>query len=59
MARGFIEALWAYHISKHGATKVTPFELVYGQEAVLSVEVNLVLIGWPSKIISMPLFIII
>jgi hypothetical protein len=59
MARGFIEALWAYHISKHGATKVTPFELVYGQEVVLSVEVNLVLIGWPSKIISMPLFIII
>jgi hypothetical protein len=59
MARGFIEALWAYHIYKHGATKVTPFELVYGQEAVLSVEVNLVLIGWPSKIISMPLFIII
>jgi transposase InsO family protein len=24
------EALWAYHISRHGATKVTPFELVYG-----------------------------
>jgi hypothetical protein len=23
------EALWAYHISKHSATKVTPFELVY------------------------------
>src|SRR5512141_1641912 len=29
------EALWAHRISKHGATKVTPFELVYGQEAVL------------------------
>ena len=28
-------------ISRHGATKVTPFELVYGQEAVLPVEVNL------------------
>jgi hypothetical protein len=28
-------------ISKHSATKVTPFELVYGQEAVLPVEVNL------------------
>jgi hypothetical protein len=26
---------------KHGVTKVTPFELVYGQEAMLSVEVNL------------------
>jgi transposase InsO family protein len=27
------EALWAHRISRHGATKVTPFELVYGQEA--------------------------
>nr|AAQ56390.1 putative gag-pol precursor [Oryza sativa Japonica Group] len=35
------EALWAHRISKHGVTKVTPFELVYGQEAVLPVEVNL------------------
>jgi hypothetical protein len=35
------EALWAHHISKHSATKVTPFELVYGQEVVLPVEVNL------------------
>jgi hypothetical protein len=35
------EALWSHHISRHGATKVTPFELVYGQEAVLPVEVNL------------------
>nr|AAX95307.1 Retrotransposon gag protein, putative [Oryza sativa Japonica Group]ABA93246.1 retrotransposon protein, putative, unclassified [Oryza sativa Japonica Group] len=35
------EALWAHRISKHGATKVTPFELVYGQEAVLPVEANL------------------
>jgi transposase InsO family protein len=24
------EALWAHHISRHGATKVTPFELLYG-----------------------------
>ena len=24
------EALWAHRISRHGATKVTPFELVYG-----------------------------
>jgi hypothetical protein len=36
------EALWTHHISRHGATKVTPFELVYGQEAILPVEVNLV-----------------
>ena len=35
------EALWAHRISRHGATKVTPFELVYGQEAVLPGEVNL------------------
>jgi len=35
------EALWAHRISRHGTTKVTPFELVYGQEAVLPVEVNL------------------
>ena len=35
------EALWAHRISRHGATKVTPFELVYCQEAVLPIEVNL------------------
>src|SRR5579859_4769997 len=35
------EALWAHRISRYGATKVTPFELVYGQEAMLPVEVNL------------------
>jgi hypothetical protein len=35
------EALWAHRISRHGATNVTPFELVYGQEVVLPVEVNL------------------
>ena len=28
-------------ISKHRATKVSPFELVYGQEAVLPIEVSL------------------
>jgi transposase InsO family protein len=35
------EALWAHRISRHGATKVPTFEVVYGQEAVLPVEVNL------------------
>ena len=35
------KALWAHRIFRHGATKVTPFELVYGQEAILPVEVNL------------------
>jgi hypothetical protein len=48
------EALWAHRISRHGATKVTPFELVYGQEAILSIEVNL---SAPRKMILMPLFI--
>jgi hypothetical protein len=36
-----LEALWAYRVSQHGAITVTPFELVYGQEAVLPVELNL------------------
>jgi hypothetical protein len=35
------EALWAHRTSKHDATKVTPFELIYGQEATLLVEINL------------------
>jgi hypothetical protein len=35
------EAMWAHRASRHIATKVTPFELVYGQEAVLPVEVSL------------------
>ncbi len=35
------ETLWADKISKHSATKATHFELIYGQEAVLPVEVNL------------------
>jgi hypothetical protein len=35
------EALWAHKISKHSATKVSPFELVYEQKAVLPVEISL------------------
>jgi hypothetical protein len=35
------EALWAHHVSRHVATKVTPFELVFGKEAILPVEVNM------------------
>jgi hypothetical protein len=35
------EVLWAHRISKHSTTKVTTFELVYGQEVILPVEVNL------------------
>jgi hypothetical protein len=33
--------MWGHRISSHGATKVTSFELVYGQEAILPVKVNL------------------
>jgi transposase InsO family protein len=36
-----LEALWVHLISKHSATKVTPFELFYGQEVILPVEINL------------------
>jgi hypothetical protein len=35
------EALWSHRISKHHATKISPFELVYGHEAILPVEVSL------------------
>jgi hypothetical protein len=34
------EAVWAYRVSKHGAIKATPFELVYGQEAVIPLELS-------------------
>jgi hypothetical protein len=33
------EALWAYRISCYGATKTSPYHLVYGQEAVLPWEI--------------------
>jgi hypothetical protein len=35
------EALWAHRTSRHGAIKVTTFELVYSQEVMLPVEINL------------------
>jgi transposase InsO family protein len=35
------EALWAYRMSLHGATKVSPYQLVYGHEAVLPWETRL------------------
>jgi hypothetical protein len=35
------KALCAHRMSKHSATNVTPFEFVYGQEAILPIEVNL------------------
>jgi hypothetical protein len=33
------EALWAHRISCHGATKTSPYHLVYGQEALLPWEI--------------------
>ena len=35
------EALWAFIMSCHGATKVSPYQLVYGHEAVLPWETRL------------------
>ena len=35
------EALWAYRMACHGATKVSPYHLVYGYEAVLPWELKL------------------
>jgi hypothetical protein len=35
------EALWAHRTSRHGATKVTPIECVYGQDTVLPMEIGL------------------
>ena len=29
------EALWAYRMACHGATKMSPYQLVYGHEDVL------------------------
>jgi transposase InsO family protein len=34
------EALWAHHILCHGATKTSPYHLVYGQEAMLPWEIT-------------------
>ncbi|KAK1619207.1 hypothetical protein QYE76_024724 [Lolium multiflorum] len=34
------EALWAYRMSCHGAIKTSPYQLVYGQEAVLPWEIK-------------------
>jgi transposase InsO family protein len=34
------EALWAYQMAPHGATKTSPYELVYGHHAVLPWEMQ-------------------
>ena len=35
------EALWAYRMACHGATKVSPYQLIYGYEAVLPWKLKL------------------
>jgi hypothetical protein len=35
------EALWAYRMACHGATKLSPYQLVYGHEAILPWELKL------------------
>ena len=35
------EALWSYRMACHGATKVSPYQLVYGHEAVVPWELRL------------------
>jgi hypothetical protein len=45
------EALWVHRIYKYRATKVSPLELVYGQEAVLPVEISLNVVNLLSVII--------
>ena len=36
-----VESLWAYRMSRHGSIQVTPYQLVYGHDAVLPWEVNI------------------
>ena len=36
-----LNALWAYRIAYKVTTKFTPFQLMYGQEAILSIELEL------------------
>jgi hypothetical protein len=43
------KALWAHRISKHRATKVSPFELVYRQEVVLPIKISLNAIRFARK----------
>lgn len=43
------EALWSHIISKHHATKISPFELIYRQEAILPVGVSLNTVRFAKK----------
>jgi hypothetical protein len=35
------ETLWSYRMACHGSTKCSPYELVYGQKAILPWEINI------------------
>jgi hypothetical protein len=41
--------LWTHRIFKHGDAKVSPFELVYGHEVVLPVEINLIVVRFARQ----------
>jgi hypothetical protein len=43
------KALWAHKISTHRTTKISSFELVYGQEAMLPVEVSLIAVRFAKQ----------
>ena len=36
-----MDALWAYRVSRHGSSQVSPYQLVYGHEAVLPWETSI------------------
>ena len=42
------EASWANRISRHAAIEVTPYVMIYGQEVVLPVEVDMPAFRFPK-----------
>jgi len=44
------EALWSYRMACHGLTKVSPYQLVYGPDAVLPWETKTFLGGYSVRI---------
>ncbi|XP_028093423.1 uncharacterized protein LOC114293539 [Camellia sinensis] len=36
-----LDVLWAYRTSQRSSTRITPYALVYGHDAVLSMEINI------------------
>jgi hypothetical protein len=43
------EALWSHRISKYYSTKVSHFVLVYGQEAILTLEISLNIVRFAKQ----------